>query len=266
MIAKELGVLTSGQNCRIRLFSAACLGYLLDREHVRTTLQSIYRNNYKPNLREYGSVQRTYALNDDAGVVVATYPNGKRPEIPFPYFAEVWNGLEYQLATHMIYEGMIDEALTVVESVRRRHDGERRNPWNEPECGHHYARPMASWAVLIALSGFHYSAVERNLTLTPRVSGSSVRSFWTVPSGWGTFELSQTAAALDVQVAVAEGSLRLTKVVLKGIPQKLFKTVSATIGGGTARTKLQNGAQPIILFEQELRVALDSSLAVSLGI
>jgi non-lysosomal glucosylceramidase len=242
------------------------LGYLLGREQVRTTLQSIYENNYRPNLGEHASVQRTYALNDDAGVVVATYPIGKRPEIPFPYFAEVWNGLEYQLAAHMIYEGMIDEALTVVESVRRRHDGERRNPWNEPECGHHYARPMASWAVLVALSGFRYSAVQSKLTLTPRLNESGIRTFWTVPSGWGTFEFSQTVAGLDAQVAVAEGSLKLTSLALRGIPEKSFKAVSANMGSPTVRTKLQDAAQPLILFEQELHVVPDSSLRVRLRI
>jgi non-lysosomal glucosylceramidase len=120
------------------------LGYLLDPAHVRETLKSIFKYNYRADLSEHEAVQRVYALNDDAGVLVASYPSGKRPQIPFPYFAEVWSALEYQLAAHLLFEDMPAGALTVVEAVRQRHDGERRNPWDEPECGHHYARAMSS--------------------------------------------------------------------------------------------------------------------------
>jgi non-lysosomal glucosylceramidase len=120
------------------------LGYLLDPAHVRETLKSIFKYNYRADLSEHEAVQRVYALNDDAGVLVASYPSGKRPQIPFPYFAEVWSGLEYQLAAHLLFEDMPAGALTVVEAVRQRHYCERRNPWDEPECGHHYARAISS--------------------------------------------------------------------------------------------------------------------------
>ena len=163
------------------------LGYLLEEAHVRTALKSTYKYNYRPNLSEHVDLQRTYALNDEGGVVVATYPSGKRPEIPFPYFGEIWTGLEYQFAASLAFEGMMTEALNVVESVRRRFDGERRNPWNEPECGHHYARAMASWGCYVAWSGFRYSAPDRELTLMPRTRRQAFRCFWSVPSGWGSF-------------------------------------------------------------------------------
>jgi hypothetical protein len=81
----------------------------------------------------------------DEGVLIATYRPGQRPKIPFPHFAEVWNALEYQFAAHLVYEGPIPEAVTVIETTRRRHDGRGRNPWNEPACGHHYARGISSW-------------------------------------------------------------------------------------------------------------------------
>jgi hypothetical protein len=225
----------------------------------------VYRNNYRTKLSEHESVQRIYALNDDAGVVVATYPAGKRPEIPFPYFAEVWNGLEYQLAAHMIYEGLVNEAMTIVESVRRRHDGERRNPWNETECGHHYARPMASWALVIALNGFHYSGAERKLTLAPRVAEPKIRSFWTAPSGWGTFEHSQTAAGIYAQIAVEEGSLGLKSVILSGNLQKPMNELSIKLGDATVNgTFKEDGGRPGVIFEQELRVTPHRALGVGL--
>ena len=105
------------------------------------------------DLREHHSIQRTFALGDEAGLVLCSWPRGGRPRFPMVYSDEVWTGVEYQVATTLVHEGLIDEALTVVRAVRDRHDGIRRSPWNETECGNHYARSLASWGVLLALSG-----------------------------------------------------------------------------------------------------------------
>jgi len=245
----------------------ANLGYLLDEGHVRTTLQSIYRNNYRATLANHECVERTYALNDDGGVLIATYPPGKRPKIPFPYFAEVWSGIEYQLAAHMIYEGKTKEGLTIVETIRRRHDGERRNPWDEPEWGHHYARPMASWALILALSGFRYSAVKGELTLTPRLGSPNFRSFWTAPSGWGRFTQSHAATGSDTQVTVEEGSLTFRNLVLSRHGAGMPKKVSAKLGGEAVEAKLQEqGKQQLITFGKELRLVRNRGLVVSLKV
>ncbi len=240
----------------------AGLGYLVDEQQAKTTLRSIYRYNYKTSLLAHENVQRTYALGDEGGLVVAAYPAGKRPEIPFPYFGEVWTGEEYQYAAHLIFEGMTAEALTAVESARQRHDGERRNPWNEPECGHHYARPMASWALLLALGGFHYSGVERRLTLVPRVRAQDFRSLWTIPSGWGS--VSQTIAASHaVEVQAVEGSMTLASLALGGNGKG--KKVSARLGSEAVPAALSEDAKyQVIAFERELKIAPGMELSVSL--
>ena len=241
------------------------LGYLLDQVHMRKTLQSVYRYNYKSNLAEHENVQRTYALGDEGGLLVAAYPSGKRPEIPFPYFGEVWTGEEYQYAAHLIFEGMTAEALTVVESARRRHDGERRNPWNEPECGHHYARPMASWALLIALSGFHYSGVERRLSLAPRVRARNFRSFWTIPSGWGSFSQTIAAATYSAEIQAAEGSMTLGSLAVVGNGKVPPKKVTAKLGSEPVAASLsEQGKYRLISFERELKIAPAVALTVSL--
>ena len=36
------------------------------------TLKSIFRYNYVPDLSEHEAVQRTYALNDEGGVLMAS--------------------------------------------------------------------------------------------------------------------------------------------------------------------------------------------------
>ena len=154
--------------------------------HVRKTLQSIFKYNWKPDLTDHFCSLRVYALNDEAGLLIGTWPKGERPGYAFWFADEVWCGIEYQVASHLIYEGFVEEGLAIVKGVRDRHTGERRNPWDEFECGHHYARSLASYAVLLALSGFSYSAPEQRLGFAPRVNADDFRAFFSVGSGWGS--------------------------------------------------------------------------------
>jgi len=233
----------------------AGLGYLLDEAHVRKALQSVFRYNFKQDLSTHECVSLTFALNDEAGVVIATYRPGKRPEIPFFYFAEVWNALEYQFAAHLIYEGMVSEGLTVIESVRRRHDGKRRNPWDEPACGHHYSRGMSSWATMLALSGFNYSAVERRLTLMPRIHRTNFRSFWSAPSGWGSLAQKASSQKQRISVETAEGTLVVTTLVLEAVAKEVPKHASARLGSTTLAASLKNESGRLTIdFGRELTI------------
>ena len=107
------------------------------------------------------------------------------------YSDEVWTGIEYQVAAHMIYEGMIEEAYAIVKGARDRYDGIPRppigrNPWNEIECGGHYARAMSSWSLLLAASGYEYDGTAKNLRFTPRVTPENFKAFFSGPEGWGS--------------------------------------------------------------------------------
>ena len=99
-------------------------------------------------------MQRVYALNDEPGLVLCSWPNGGRPRFPFGYSDEVWTGVEYQVAASLLYEGMVDDAVAIVDAVRTRQDGFRRNPWSENEARHHYTRSLASWGLLTGMLGF----------------------------------------------------------------------------------------------------------------
>ncbi len=187
--------------------TVAGLGPLLKTGNISKALRSIWKYNYKPDLYRHQAVQRVYALNDEAGLVICDYGSGKRPRIPFPYFAELMTGFEYSAAIAMIQEGMVQEGVRAIASIRQRYDGERRNPWDEAECGHHYARAMASWSAIIALSGFDYSGVTKSLTLKPVINQDAFRSFWSTPSGWGTFEQIKTETGHRITVTVCEGTL-----------------------------------------------------------
>ncbi|NUP99796.1 MAG: hypothetical protein HUU35_08070, partial [Armatimonadetes bacterium] len=53
------------------------LGYLLDPEHVAETHRSIYRHNFRPSLHGHFNHLRTFALADEAALLMATYPRGR---------------------------------------------------------------------------------------------------------------------------------------------------------------------------------------------
>ncbi|MBB5791701.1 GH116 family glycosyl-hydrolase [Jiangella mangrovi] len=187
----------------------AGLGYVLPREHVASAVRSVFSHNLLRSARHHHNTQRTYLLNDEAGLLLCTWPRGGRPKLPFPYSDEVWTGIEYQVATHLIYEGFVDEGLTLVEAVRERHDGVRRNPWNEVECGHHYARSLASYGVLLALSGFEYDLPRGRISFAPRVhTDGEFRCFFSTGGAWGVYRRTVGPdGAVSEEVEVLYGSL-----------------------------------------------------------
>jgi uncharacterized protein (DUF608 family) len=189
------------------LAEVAGLGPLLKPAHIHAALQSIRRYNYKRTLFDHNSVQRIFALNDESALVICDYGKSQRPRIPFPYYAEVMTGFEYSAATHMIYAGMVQEGVECIGSIRNRYDGERRNPWDEAECGHHYARAMAAWSGVLALSGFDYDGAKQSLAALPRLSVPEFRCFWSTATGWGTFSLSREQSRDRFDLILAKGAL-----------------------------------------------------------
>ncbi|HEY3936613.1 MAG TPA: GH116 family glycosyl-hydrolase [Bryobacteraceae bacterium] len=191
------------------------LGPLLAPEKIQRTLESVYRYNYKRSLTAHDNVQRTFALNDEAALVVCDYGVAPRPRIPFPYFAEVFTGLEYSTASHMLFAGMTNQGIECITSIRRRYDGERRNPWDEAECGHHYARAMAAWSGILAASGFHYHGGERRVSIAPKSNLSEFRCFWSTGTGWGVFTRRQSGQHAKLELRVHAGRLPLERCSLE---------------------------------------------------
>jgi non-lysosomal glucosylceramidase len=202
------------------LADLAGLGDLLKSENLRKTLDSIYRYNYKPTLAHHESVQRIYALENEAATVVCDYGHGERPEVPFPYFAEAWTGLEYTVASLLISRGMTQQGITCVEAVRARYDGERRDPWDEFECGHHYARAMSSWSLIPALSGFRYDGAKRQITASPRINRPTFNSLWSTADAWGVFSLQRGTPGPHFSLEVKAGKLRCAALTLPDLFDK----------------------------------------------
>jgi non-lysosomal glucosylceramidase len=214
------------------------LGDILDPAHVARTLDSIYEHNFRASLREHSNAQRIYAVGDEGGLLLCTWPRGGRPDLPFVYSDEVWTGIEYQVAAHLIYAGRAQAGLDIVQAARERYTGARRNPFSELECGSHYARALASWGVLLALSGFDADLTHGRLSFAPALDARPFRCFWSTGTGWGLYSEEAANASLHCDygeqvIREWRTSARVSTLMFHGQP------VSAQVtpdGGGTRFT------------------------------
>ncbi|MFQ3548642.1 MAG: GH116 family glycosyl hydrolase, partial [Armatimonadota bacterium] len=177
----------------------AGLGEIVDNNKVKSHLKAVHKYNLKSDLSKHVNPQRpSYAFGSDGGLLLCTWPKGEKLSLPFIYSNEVWTGIEYQVAAHCIMLGLIDEGLDIVRTCRARYDGTIRNPFNEYECGHWYARALSSYSLLQAFSGAFYNAVEKTLYLKPRIKGD-FRSFISTATGFGTVGVKDGKPFIEVK-------------------------------------------------------------------
>ncbi len=172
------------------------LGRILSEAQVKNALQSLWRYNFTPDVgpfRKAHSPGRWYAMAGEGGLLMCSWPKGEaarvREGFDF-YFNECMTGFEYQVAGHMLWEGMVMEGLAIARAIHDRYHPARRNPWNEVECGDHYARAMASYGVFLAACGYEYHGPRGHLGFAPRLSPGNFRAAFTSAEGWG--QIGQT--------------------------------------------------------------------------
>ncbi|MDB5157666.1 MAG: hypothetical protein JWR50_2373 [Mucilaginibacter sp.] len=192
------------------------LGDPLDAAKTKSHLSSVHQYNFKTNLHEHSNPQRpTYAIGNEGGLLLCSWPKGGMLSLPFVYSNEVWTGIEYQVASHLMLMGEVQKGLDIVRACRDRYDGEVRNPFNEYECGHWYARAMSSYGMLEGLTGVGYDAVNKDLHIDSKIGDFT--SFLSTASGFGTVTLKSGVPSLNV----AYGNIPVNKVMVSGIVKKL---------------------------------------------
>ena len=184
------------------------LEYIAEKEKVDQALQAVFKNNFIPNLRDFHNVQRVYGLNEEAGVVLCTWPQDDRPALPFVYADEIWTGVEYQVAASLIYTGKVKEGLQIVKAVQERYDGFKRNPFEHVESGVHYARSLASWSVMQALAGFDYDGRNQVMTFNPKIATDNFQTFWSTAESWGTISIEPN----QLKISVLHGKLQIREL------------------------------------------------------
>lgn len=246
------------------------LGELYPHEAITATLGNIYRYNWTPDVaydknypnigprhKDYPTIT-LYALPGEAGLFECTWPHGNPPGAPVLHNAMVFTGTEYQVAALMLQEGLTLEGLTLVRGIHDRYDGVKRNPWNQIECGDHYARAMAAWGCLLGASGFVYDGPGGTIGYAPRLTSDDFKCFFSAAEGWGCLVQRREAGKQLNRIEVKWGTLRVRTIVLELPDGKKLAAVVATIAGQTVPVRIDCDGR-------RLEVVLQSSATITRG-
>jgi hypothetical protein len=274
-------VINSNRGCHIdQLFGQSLAGQLglprvVPAEQASSALASLYRYNFTPDQVAYrkgnSAIQggRWFAMDHEYGMLMTTWPHGGADTAAGTpaswaamYFNEVWTGQEYQVAAHMLQEGLVEEGLTLTRAVHERYTAGKRNPYNEIECGDHYARAMASHGVYLAACGFEYHGPSGHIGFAPRIGPEKFAAAFTAAEGWGLYRQNRHGGHLAGTIEVRYGRLRVTSVAL-----------AATQRPGRVSVRLGQDAVPIrdwsyqdgrVLITLEAQVMVDRGTALDI--
>ncbi|MEI6336967.1 MAG: GH116 family glycosyl hydrolase [Verrucomicrobiota bacterium] len=250
------------------------LGRVLNEDTTRSALRSIWKYNFARSLDAYDAQAdpkgRPYCADGEGGMVMTANALGR--ETPFGvysgfacYLNETMNGFEYQAAAHMIAEGMVKEGLAVMKTIDERYDGNKRNPFNEVECGDHYARSMASYGALIAISGFEYHGPKRHIGFAPRITPDNFKAPFTTAEGWGSYSQKISGGTLRAELSVKHGKVPLRNMSLVSPKGEAPLKVSASLDGNPVPVTLVSQTEKVeVVFDPEIAIAEGQSLEVVL--
>jgi non-lysosomal glucosylceramidase len=277
----KLEAINSGTGCHIdQVFGQSWafqvgLPRMLPEKQTVAALKSLWRYNFSPDVGPYRAVNqpgRWYAMPGEAGLLMCSFPrsdwdftqaSGKgRPDWAAGYFNECMNGFEYQVAGHMIWEGMVLEGLAVTRAVHDRYHASRRNPWNEIECGDHYARSMASYGVYLAACGFEYDGPKQHIGFSPKLTPENFKCAFTSAEGWGSFSQKTESGTRKAEIAVRWGKLKLKTIALEN---ETATTAEVFFAGKTSAAKLNRDGKRIFL-TLEKRVIISAGQRIEIAL
>jgi non-lysosomal glucosylceramidase len=275
----RLAAINSGTGCEIdQVFGQGWafhvgLPRILPKEETVSALKALWRYNFSPDVGPYRAANkpgRWYAVAGEAGLLMCTFPRSDwsfadargqgRPDWAAGYFNECMNGFEYQVAGHMIWEGLVMEGLAVTRAVHDRYHASRRNPWNEIECGDHYARSMASYGVYLAAGGFEYDGPKQHIGFAPKLTPENFKSAFTSAEGWGSYSQKVEGGKLKAEISVRWGRLKLRTIAME-----VEKAASAKVSfsGQSVWTDLERAGKKLLL---TLKKPVEISAGETLGL
>ena len=226
------------------------LGYVYPKENVRSTLEAIWKYNWAPDVGPQNKVhgpERWFARPGEAGLFTCTWPHSPHLVEGVRYKNEVWTGIEYQVAGNMAFDGMVTEALAICRGIHERYHPSKHNPWNEVECGDHYARAMAAHGVFLGLCGFEYHGPKAHLGFAPRITPEDFRGAFTAAEGWGTLSQERKGKTQTNRVEVKWGRLRVQTLAFELPESAVMNGATVTTPGNSiAADAKQNGSRVTI--------------------
>jgi non-lysosomal glucosylceramidase len=207
------------------------LGSIVDEKYIEKTLNSILKFNFK-KLSSHKNYMRIYALNEEEGILICTWPFKDRPEIPMPYCDEIWDGgEEFVICGLLLKRGRINEAKMLIEAIVERHDGIKRYPFNYSECGYHYARPLSCWFIVLNWSGFSIDNVEKIMTFKPLIFKKRFTLFFSSGLAWGNYGYSILPGRELFEIKIENGFIEAKEINLKFWKKKKTKNLKIEIDG-----------------------------------
>lgn len=176
------------------------LDNLFEPAEFASAVNAVFEHNFVNRLGDIANPCRVFGMEDESGTMICSWPKGvSRPVIPLPYSQETMHGFEYAFGCQLMMIGEVDKGLRVFEAVRDRYQGHNRNPWNEIECGSHYARSMASFAAIPVLSGFTFDASKSQMGFAPKhTQDEAFCSFWSNGTAWGQVKITNEKSIVSV--------------------------------------------------------------------
>jgi uncharacterized protein (DUF608 family) len=273
---KEVGI---GPGCYIdQVFGQSWahqvgLGRIFDKDKQLSALRALWKYNFVPNVgpfRDEFKKGRWYALTGDAGLLMCTWPKGgQNPNFKshwqYMYFNECMSGFEWQVASHMVHEGMLKEGLAISRAIHDRYDASMRNPYNEIECSDHYSRAMASYGVFVSISGFEYHGPSGYIAFSPRLTPEDFRSAFITAQGWGTFSQKRKGWTQTETLTLNYGQLDLKQMVFDIPQRKKAKDVKVTVSGKTVgSTYRMSGDHVVVTLLESATIQTDQNIQISI--
>jgi hypothetical protein len=211
-------------------------------------MQALLKYNFRDNVHGHEQLPRKFADDNDAGMLITTWPHDDRPESTIRYADEVWTGFEYAVAATMIQAGMMTEGLMVTRAAYDRYDGRLRtgmagadngrsswgyngNPFGDDECGKFYARAMSVWSILLACQGFLHDGPAGVIGFRPVWKPEDHASFFSAAEGWGLYSQRREGSRQHHRIEVAAGGLVVKRLELEIPGNTPPERVTVTAGG-----------------------------------
>jgi len=240
---------------------------ILPEDQTKSALKSIFKYSYYDRVGDYLDTAiiknvRFYALPDEAGTMICSFPKGGADKAPgevrneweklvVGYFSECMTGFTYQAAAHMIAEGLVDEGLTMIEAIHNRYSPDKRNPYNEVEYGNHYTRAMSSYGAYVAATGFSYHGPKGELGFSPKISPEKFKSAFITAEGFGSFGQVIENKKQVISVDLSFGKLRLSTLIFDVTGAKDDSIVEMKVNGAGVSAKSEwHDGKMTLTFEQ----------------
>ncbi|MCK5852494.1 hypothetical protein KAH27_05635, partial [bacterium] len=247
------------------------LGYVYPTNYVKTAMEAVWKYNWAPDIGPYNKKFKPFRWfikkEGQGGLLTCTWPQGDYIASGTSYKNEIWSGIEYQVAAGLIAEGFVTEGLAICYAVHDRYQPGFLNPYNEIECGDHYARAMSSWGVYLALAGFQYDGPNGSVGFDPVITPENFKAAFTFAEGWAVFEQKREKGVQVNKIIIAKGNLKI-KTLSLGIPENLkSKNVVIKINDKKIKAISKFTDKKVsIKFSKKINISDGQTLKVMIGV